>query len=257
MHHSDFQYSHTAALSDDFVALRPAASAPKGRIISIQHLQPGQDRARRVVSRSNHRPTGKYPSWKMERHVQWESPNELNAYRLLDADPSVMRFQEQPLEIIYELDGVMHHHFPDTLVETQSGKALWEIKPRQWAMTPKNTMRAALMTSELPKYGYEYRLVIAEELRRQPRLNTVLTLLQWGRQDIPLVDRERLRLHFVNTPSVTWDAVLNGELGPDGRRYVSRLLLEGALSYDMDQPLTHESVLKLAVADESTHAVEV
>ena len=37
--------------------------------------------------------------------VQWESENELNAFRLLDCDPDVTRFHEQPCEIVYVLDG--------------------------------------------------------------------------------------------------------------------------------------------------------
>src|SRR5215813_8651303 len=45
--------------------------------------------SRNVVTRSRVRPTGKYPSWKMERMLEWESRNELHAFRLLDCDPSV------------------------------------------------------------------------------------------------------------------------------------------------------------------------
>jgi hypothetical protein len=33
--------------------------------------------------------------------LQWESMNELNAFRLLDCDPRVTVFTEQPCEIVY------------------------------------------------------------------------------------------------------------------------------------------------------------
>src|SRR5260370_9079261 len=103
-----------------------------GRVLSIQDL-PGftcdckilrvvfssreQVRSRRVVTRSRFRPTGKYPSWKMERMLQWESINELNAFRLLDCDPRVTVFTEQPCEIVY-FDGTeTRRHYQDIYVE--------------------------------------------------------------------------------------------------------------------------------------------
>lgn len=59
-------------------------------ILEIAFPPEGTVRARRIVSRSRARPTGKYPSWKMGRMIQWESTNELNAYRLLDANPAAL-----------------------------------------------------------------------------------------------------------------------------------------------------------------------
>ncbi len=52
---------------------------------------------RRIVMRSRARATGKYPSWKAGRMVQWESINELNAFRILDAMPEVSTFTERVL----------------------------------------------------------------------------------------------------------------------------------------------------------------
>jgi hypothetical protein len=62
------------------------------RVLRIAFSSPEQVRSRRVVTRSRFRLTGKYPSWKMERMLQWESINELNAFRLLDCDPRVTVF---------------------------------------------------------------------------------------------------------------------------------------------------------------------
>src|SRR5437868_5577153 len=77
----------------------------------------GKIRSRTVVSRSRARGTGMFPSWKMGRMVHWESPNELNALRLLDSDASVHSFQEQPLLIHYQMDGEACLHYPDLLVK--------------------------------------------------------------------------------------------------------------------------------------------
>src|SRR5580692_8771394 len=119
-------------------------------IKSIVFPESGEARARKVVSRSNARATGKYPSWKMQRSMQWESVNELHAFRLLDCDPGVIRFKEQPCRIEYVgVDG-LHRHFPDILVETRVCKELWEVKPLAQAMRPEVSLRTELLLRELP-----------------------------------------------------------------------------------------------------------
>lgn len=72
----------------------------------------------------------------MGRMVQWESHNELNAYRLLDANPAVRAFHEQPLVIHYKLGGESHIHYPDTLVDLGTSRELWEVKPATEAARP-------------------------------------------------------------------------------------------------------------------------
>ena len=124
-------------------------------------------RVRTVVTRSRARSTGKYPSWKMGRMVQWESPAELNACRLLDADPAVTAFYEQPLEITYFLDGEVHRHYPDILVLAPNRSELWKIKPESEAARPETVRRTELMRRALPAYGYTYRIVLAEDLARE------------------------------------------------------------------------------------------
>jgi len=74
--------------------------------IKINFPKDGKLRSRKVVSRSRHRVTGKYPSWKMNRMIEWESKNELNAFRLLDASSIILEFNEQPMTIHYILNGV-------------------------------------------------------------------------------------------------------------------------------------------------------
>ena len=59
--------------------------------------------------------------------MHWESSNELNAFRLLDCDPNVTSYSEQPCQIVYIRNGVgkvVHH--PDILVTTAGRKQFWE-----------------------------------------------------------------------------------------------------------------------------------
>jgi hypothetical protein len=119
-------------------------------IRSIVFPEAGKLRSRKIVSRSSARPKGKYPSWKMRRMLQWESENELNAFRLLDCDPDVTRFYEQPCQVMYDLDGLARSHYPDILVEKNSRKELWEVKPDTTAEEQKIVARTALLVQGLP-----------------------------------------------------------------------------------------------------------
>lgn len=220
-----------------------ATEVPLGKITAIELPPDGTYRSRKIVSRSRGRPTGKYPSWKMKRMIHWESPYERIAFRLLDATPSVLSYCEQPLKIHYELNGEPKVHYPDLLVKTAEATKLWEIKPAHYAVDEQVLERTALLAQCLLEYGYLYQLVPAEELANPSETANALTLLKFGWNDIPIQERERLRLLIEQVPYVTWSSVLDGALGPLGRNHICRLVLEGALTFDMSVPLGRETVI--------------
>ncbi|HUN85974.1 MAG TPA: TnsA endonuclease N-terminal domain-containing protein [Terracidiphilus sp.] len=117
----------------------------------------------------------------MKRSMQWESANELNAFRLLDADAEVKGFAEQPCIIEYVDDGKLRKHTPDILVEFREGrKELWEIKTANEASHTNIAARTSLLSQSLPHFGYRYRVVLAQDLQLQPRLRNTITLLRYG-----------------------------------------------------------------------------
>ena len=209
-------------------------------------------RSRKVVTRSRARPTGKYPSWKAGRMLQWESPHELNAFRILDADPHVRTFREQPCVIRYTLAGESRIHYPDVLVESGSRLELWEIKPAAEAVKPDVAERTRVLAEGLPALGYAYRLQTAEDLAREPRLCNALALLKFGRVPVPALARERLRRMTEAAGGVFRGAVVSGSLGPGMRAAACRLALEGVLSFDRERPLVSDSRLIWAVSHAST-----
>src|SRR5271166_923716 len=207
------------------------------QVLRIAFSPPEQVRSRRVVTRSRFRPTGKYPSWKMERMLQWESINELNAFRLLDCDPRVKAFIEQPCEIVY-FDGTeTRHHYPDIYVEIDSDQELWEVKAECEAAQSEVSTRTELLTSGLRWYGFTYRVVLDHELAKQPRLDNSKTLLRYGRRSAGDNEREYVRLALKRKGRLSWSEVCEGTLGTHSREIVCRLVLEGVLSFDLDSPL--------------------
>ena len=213
-------------------------SASISWIRGILFPEPGQMRSRKVVSRSNARSAGKYPSWKMGRMMHWESSNELNAFRLLDCDPNVTSFSEQPCQIVYVMDGVERIHYPDILVTTSGGKLLWEVKPRSNALDPEVLARAAFLSRVLPHWGYEYRTVLAEDLAGQPRLNNVILLLNLGKRTVTDCEWEDVRRTMAEHASLVWSEACAGNCGPKGREILCSLVLRGVLAIDMNVPIS-------------------
>src|SRR5208337_503554 len=203
------------------------------QVLRIAFSPPEQVRSRRVVTRSRFRPTGKYPSWKMQRMLQWESINELNAFRLLDCDPRVKAFTEQPCEIVY-FDGIeTRHHYPDIFVAIDSDQELWEVKAECEAVQSGVSTRTDLLTSGLRRYGFTYRVVLDHELAKEPRLGNAKTLLRYGRRAASDNECEYVRLALKSKGHLSWSEVCRGVLGTHGREIICRLALEGVLTFDM------------------------
>ncbi len=212
-------------------------------VLEIFFPEDGKVRSRKIVTRSRARPTGKYPSWKMGRMIQWESINELNAYRLLDADPAAIAYHEQPLTIRYQLDGELHTHYPDTLVQWGTSRELWEIKPSAQAQRPEYIERTRLLEAVLPQFGFAYRLVLAEDLAKEPRLSNVLTLLKFGRAPVPELAWEQIRRATCDGRELVWGDVVAGALGKYGRSHICRLVLEGRVSANLEESLASTTLL--------------
>lgn len=213
-------------------------------IVAIREPEAGKLRARKVVTRGRERFTGKYPSWKMGRMVQWESPHERNAFVLLDADPRVTRFAEQPLVIDYILNGESHCHYPDVLVVCGNSKQLWEIKSKEESLTDDTKIRTALLTHALSRHGYQYKLILGEDLKQKPFLSNAELIIKFGRRPISLIQHESIRRAFSGNPAVKWGEIVSGRLGKDGRQIVCRLILEGELVFEFDQPLQSDTVIR-------------
>jgi hypothetical protein len=213
-------------------------SVATNAVAKIVFPEPGQLRSRKVVSRSNARPTGKYPSWKMGRMLHWESRNELNAFRLLDCDPDVTSFNEQPCEVVYMINGETRSHFPDILVQAHGKKEFWEVKPESKALEPEVAARTALLIRSLPVWGYAYRVVLDTELAAQPRQRNAFFLLGYGRKPATDCERESIRRAMNRCGALLWSDVCNGEYGPRGRNVVCSLVLRGVLTVDMNSPVS-------------------
>lgn len=209
-----------------------------GYIQSIEFAKPGEFRFRNVVSRSNARVTGKYPSWKMDRMTHWESRNERNAFSLLECDPDVKGFHEQPCKIVYVINGKKQTHYPDILVVFAKEREIWEVKPHFEALQTKVRVRTSFLAQALLPWGYRYRIALGEDLAQQPRLDNANVLLKFGKKPVTDNDYEIIRRALYKRGALSWSEACGGDYGAKGRDNLCSLAVRGTLRIDMGVPIS-------------------
>ncbi|SDR27838.1 hypothetical protein SAMN05443245_4190 [Paraburkholderia fungorum] len=212
------------------------------RIVAIVPPAGDKLRAKTIVSRSNATQTGKYPSWKMGRMIQWANNSELNAFRLLDAEPRVLSFREYPLAIKLIYNGQARMHYPGLEVDLMSGRELWRVCTADQAVSTDETALTSLLASQLQSFGYTYRIITSESVALEPRLSIVRSLLRYGRKSITSLEREQMRRLLEEIGYVHWGTPDTGALGPRSRAIISRLTLEGVLGVPYHSPLESETI---------------
>jgi hypothetical protein len=179
----------------------------------------------------------------MGRNLCADSPAELHFFRLVECNHEVLTIHEQPCVIYYRIGGTEHRHIPDCLVKTAPIQVLWEIKTRAESLKPDVLARTALLTEKLPRFGYQYGVALAEDLRRQPRLQNAAFLLRHGRKHLSFAEKEYARVLFSTVDSLIWDELVAGKHAPFTLQHACRMVLNGELTLDMDQVLGGPAVV--------------
>lgn len=128
---------------------------------------------------------GKFPSRKLGRTVRARSHLELRYVELLELDPAVRNFVEQPARLAYADGQKRRSTIPDFFVEWESGCAFVEIKWEQEASNSKNEARWPLIGAAFNELGFNYLVVTERTILREPRSSNLATLLRLRRQDPP------------------------------------------------------------------------
>lgn len=191
------------------------------------------------------RVTGKYPSFRNQTSMSWESFIERDCFIRLDAEPNVDMFREQPAAIYYEIGGVRRTHFPDVVYVAKGQKKFYEIKSHtdpdlDNAITRGNCIRPALITQ-----GIDYQVITDIQIRCEPEFSNAKLLLRLGRQSVDLLRRESLR-RYIAIHDVTWHDIVLGCFGTHGPHQIARLILEGTLFFDRSRHIDNDTVINTA-----------
>ena len=205
------------------------------KINFIKFPEDGESRIKKIISRSNTKPTGKYPSWKMGRMLHWENIEQLHAFRLLDINPAIDSFEELPMEIQYEMNGETYHEYPDILIKFGNSKEIWKIKKSLEVEDAISKEKDKYFQEQLLNRGFGWRLVSPESLIQEPRKQNAITLLRHGLNPISPIEKERIRNYLKQNGGICWGEIIAGLVGPSGPKNICRLVLEGNIYFEINQ----------------------
>ena len=202
---------------------------------------------KQVVSHRKRNGSGTIPSLKLNKMVYYRNLIKRDYIRLLEHDPAVLTYQEQPCSIRYVWDTIEFTYIPDFSVawhQLQPGiiACTWEAKVKDPKYLP--TWTAAQLWCE--GHGYEFHLVTESSLQQyQVLLSNIKMLAVHSHQALPPQAYEYLMKAVVaETNSLSIDEIVQRTPLLDARTtrsYIWHLLATGDLSTDLTKPLHVET----------------
>jgi hypothetical protein len=154
----------------------------------------------RKVSNRGGNVVGRFPSAKMGRMIAFESLLERDFIYLLDYDPCVGWFEEQPLSIEYLHENKQLHYTPDFHLIEHGQHMLVECKPERFVETEENCCKFAVARGWCEERGWEFRIVTEQQVRGSFRLQNVKLLTRYARQKVDVGIRSQIHAFLQATP---------------------------------------------------------
>lgn len=202
---------------------------------------------RKITNKGVKKVIGKFPSLKMHRLVWWESQIERDYIYLLEFDPSVISYEEQPLRISYRLNGKERHYTPDFLVKRVNKSLIVEVKPEEEVQKEENQRLFHIAKAICARNNYEFVIVTDKMIRVQPRLDNIKLLTRYQRTAINHPHYQIICYElFAMSSEVSLNEVMRFFASRSiDKHVVFSLLYWGVLAVDLMQPIAGTSVVHL------------
>jgi TnsA endonuclease N terminal len=209
----------------------------------------------RKITNGGKKVIGLFPSIKMGRMIGWESQLERDCLFLIEMDPDVYWYEEQPKKITYYVEGKAHTYTPDLLVLRRSRDIaqLVAVKSKEKAESEEwQSFFDIVRPICQDKYGYEYLVVTDREIRIQPRLNNIKLIYKYARTGITTAHQICLHKMFAGKKTLSLQEIVLGFAGKDsGIAEVYTLIYKGVLTVDLSQPLSLVSTASITLPPNS------
>ena len=200
-----------------------------------------QSRSRKVVKRSNHGHVYKFASQKCGRTIQLESSLEYDLAIILEFEPGVILYQEQPLELQIVMDDKIKTVYPDMMVFQDDGSTqIIEVKPAEKAQRPPIMKKFELEHQALESLGYQFKVFTECDIRNGLRLKNSRKILPFRRIPVGPILKESVlsALKWRPMPAKEMLLLIHGltfEL-------LFALVAHGVISTDLSVELTPQSL---------------
>ncbi len=191
---------------------------------------------------------GKFASVKTGLIAWYESLLERDEMYLVDFDPEVITWLEQPFRIQYVLDGKTHFYTPDLEVHRGSKRQVVEVKSQEQVDSGNFDLLFRLATSICEDEGYEYLVVTDLMIRQQPKLDNIKKLWKYARTPIlpqhQLLCAEFFQANQVEQAELT-DLLAFFKSKDVAAQIVYAMMFWGILTFDLMAPLNEFTSIKM------------
>jgi len=208
---------------------------------------PVGERARKVVRRSNYRMTGKLPSQKNQRTIQWESHYEKEVFQLLEIAPFVVSYREQPALFEYrDTSGEINKHYPDIYVELINGIRLFiEVKPDSAKDNQDLLNRESILKQLLSNKGYKYIQIYPNQIKGLKYQENAQHMLWHINLEVPFPVKEKIKAFLSTEKSVTLEKLIKFVDDSNAKSWIYSLLAEGVIQCDLSMQLSGTTLLSV------------
>jgi hypothetical protein len=205
----------------------------------------------RMPPKGSRKNLGKFCSVKSNRVLWYESLLEMNLMYLLDFDPDVKCFKEQPCRIHYVLDGRQRSYTPDILVLRSELRQIIEVKPASKVTTAANQRLFQAVSPICDREGFSFIVATDGMIMQQPRLDNIKALWRYARTSLRPQHQIYCEEFLRHKPSSSADLAEALEFFASkgaSPQIVYSLLFWGVLDFDLMQPLGPSSSISLPVS---------
>lgn len=204
----------------------------------------------RKVSNRGGNVIGRFPSLKLGRMVDYESLIERDLIYLLEFEPDVTWYAEQPLTIPFRYRGKERGYTPDFHILQAGGDVIVECKPQELAESDENRPKFGAARAWCAARGWTFRVVTDRQLRSGYRLRNIKLLMQFARYNIEPAVKSRIHTFLTSASSPVTMAEVMIHVAPQKPPSITIPLLHLAFHHELvlpldDAPITVESPVRL------------
>lgn len=194
---------------------------------------------------------GRFPSLKMQRMVSFESTIERDYAYVLDFEPEVTSFSEQPLTLEYVAANQVRRYTPDfEVVRTNQRHGLVECKPQQLIHTDDNQRKFAAAQAWCAERGWQFEVVTDTQLRTGYRLQNIQFLTYHARFTFSAQHKSQVQAILAAHPAEMTVGEVVGCLADADRAQSLALIWHMAFHHEVllpldGAPLSAQSVIRL------------
>ena len=203
----------------------------------------------RRITNGGRKVIGKFPSIKNNRMVWWESQIERDYLYLIEMDPDVISYKEQPLKIRYSLDGKLHLYTPDFMVDRKNKRQIVEVKDEETSKGEECKRLFERIGPICRREGYEFAVVTERTIRVQPRLDNIKFIYKYAKAKMTSEYQIMLYSLFSVRESLSIEELIQGFASRGvSSNIVYALIHRGVLAVDLLEPIKPGSAAHLTTA---------